>query len=463
MINYFKNLKFKLSDYFLMLGLVLSLPCLIERTFMVRIDNPVSTTIPLWILIVSFVLMIGCFAAFIVLERNGELVNKNPLVVIPFVVIFIIATVSIFVQPNEIHNTVFIQNSNVGIIGSSVDVTTTISTQTKLVSWFCITVVLIGCYVGIFVLPKRVKYIETISFACFLFHTYLIVCILFSYVTEFNNYISLFKNVFTLSDLTTIDQVAPTSFLYHRNVYGTFLMFGVFTSIVFEQLNGKKPWLILTGFLYINLLFTIYKSGIILTNIAIIAYLIYRSIIYLKVNKKNALINLITIGSLILLMCIVFLSLYFGVGSIHEKIDSLFKNGDTLKSRINIWKTTFIILQPAWWLIGRGGWIFNNILRNCNIAAQGDYTGSTHNAFLSLITLGGLPLLLGFIAICVYVVKKGIIAYGYNKNLTSLIMTMFTTFMLSAIIEANYYMPLVILIGLLIIVNYYQSQNKCDM
>ena len=468
MINYFKNLKFKLSDCFLMLGLVASLPCLIERTFLVKSDNASLTTIPLWILIASFFLMVGCFVAFIVLERNNGLLNIKGVVIIPFAIILIISAISIFVQPNEIHSTVLIQNSNVGVVGSSIDVTTTISTQTKLVSFFCIVTILIGCYIGFFVLPKRVKRIETIIVACFLFHIYLLVCVVFSYISEFNNYIQLFKNVFTLADLTTIDQLAPKSFLYHRNIYGTFLMFGIFTSLISYQIKQREVLIFLGVLLYFNLLLTIYKSGIILTTIAVIAYFIYRSIKYLKINKKNALINLITIGSLVLLIGVLFIVLYFSVNTIHERIDSLFKNGDTLKSRINIWKTTYIILQPAWWLIGRGGWIFNNILRNCNIAAQGDYTGSTHNVFLSLISIGGIPLLLGFVAICIYAIKKGIKAYKFNSKVISSVLLCFITYMISGIIEANYYTPLIVLIGLLIIASNINqttiiNQNKHEM
>ena len=448
-----KKLDLKLSDLFLFLGLVFSLPILIERTFIPTRENPINTVIPLWLIIVSFVLVIGCFITFVILERKNELLEKRLKVIIPLVAILLLMTISIFVQSNDITTTVIIQSDVVGNIGDKVDVLTSISIQTKLVCFFTIVIVFLGVYIGLFILPKRIKSVKFIEFACFLFDIYLIVTITYSLIAEFNNYISLFKNIFTMTDLTMIDEYAPKSFLGHRNVFGTFLMFGVFSVILSQQIHKRSVNTLLGIIFFIFLLTTIYKGGIFFTLLCLIIYLIYRSIVHLKVNKKNGIINLVILGSILLIVLLIILISYLSIDSIHQKIDTLFKEGNTLKSRFNIWKTTFIILQPAWWLIGRGTWIFNCILRNCNIAAQGDYTGATHNMVLNLLALGGLPLLIGFIILYIYAIKKVLKVYNKNKNIVSSSLLILLAFTLSGTIEANWYLPFITLIGLLIISN----------
>lgn len=446
--EYIKKMHLKWCDLFILFGFLFALPTIIERNSLVTISNPTQTTIPFVLIVISFVLTIACLVTYLVLERKEKYVRVHPAVLIFFAVIIITMTISIFVQPNEITTTVFIQNPNQGIVGDPITVTTNISSQVKIVSLFSIILLLIGVYLGIWLLPNKIKTIAVVEPTCFAFFAFLGIAIIFSYIAEFNNYIQLFKNLFTLSNLNNIDIYAPKSFLYHRNIYGTFLMFGVFASLMCYQFKKRKIYIFMLIFLALNLLLTIYKGGIIFTAVGLVAYEVYCAITKLKEDKKKGTRNLIIIGSIVIGLGLLLLILYLASGTIREKIDSLFKGGYTLTTRINIWKTTLILLKPAWWLIGRGGWIFNNILRNCNIAAQGDYTGSTHNAFLSLIAVGGLSLLIGFITLAVYAIKDCFKIYKNNKGVASVLIIATFVFILNLIIEASYYIPLITFVAI---------------
>ena len=467
MKKFIDSLHLRLSDLLLLIGLVSFAIFLIFGQEFMQHPNPNDVPLPLWLAIVSFIIMIASLGSYLYIELYVRKEKFNYYIAIAFAALAILNVVAIFVQPASSSEIVTIRyNPDLPeLVGTQETVLLSVSPMHKFV-FIC---ELIGTatfiYSTLFVFSKRItdiKFIEYLGYALFIF---IGVMFVYSYITEYNCYAMTFKwliridKEITMSDLS--GQYAVKSFIIHKNAFGMVCMLGVVFTFINQSIKPKKWLYPLAAFFFINMIFSYCKTGILITIIIAFIYFVYRLIVTYKEHQKKNKIALIVTG-VILGLAVIFVGVPYItkgkiLGRVYELVKSITGEGMTMTTRTYIWDNCWQLLRNGWWLIGRG---FGSIclqLMPLNIVTHDDHVFPTHSSLLNMIGEGGILLLLGYIAFLIYSGYVIIKSYKKSPEFVVAVSLGVLCFLLYSIIETIHYLMLVFLFPIFVI--YFQKDK----
>ena len=236
-------------------------------------------------------------------------------------------------------------------------------------------------------------------------------------------------------------------------------MLGIIFAFINHSIENKWYYYLIAAFFYVNMVFSLCKTSLLISAVLIAAYVLFRLITTFKENKKRNTIILVCLGAIAVigvgLLGIVYLSKGKVFGSLYDLIKG---GGDTMKKRTYIWDNTYQLLQNGNWLVGRGFGIINLLLEPMNIMVADEHVFPTHSAYLGLLAEGGILFLLAYLALLVY---SGYIAFKCYKKNPGLTITMslgVISFVLYSFIETIHYLVYVFLFPIMVL--YYTSKEE---
>ena len=286
---------------------------------------------------------------------------------------------------------------------------------------------------------------------------------IYGYVVDYDKYIAFFKHIF-LHDREDPDiyHKCVTSFIINRNAYGMCMMMGIIFSFINHSIHKKWFYFLFAGIFYFNMIFSLCKTGLVISAILIVIYVAYRLIVTFKEHKKRNLAFIISFGSVVLLAGgILGLSIVTKgkfLSPIYNFYNDIVRGGKTLDNRSYIWDNTYQLLRNGSWLVGRGFGIINLLLQPMNMLSHEEKVFPTHSAYLSLIAEGGILFLVAYLALLVY---SGIIivrCYKKEPGLTVAMSLGAIAFVLYSFIETIHYLVYVFLFPIMIL--YYSTKEK---
>lgn len=407
MKNFIKSLKFRLSDLFLLIGFLPFAIFLIFGQLFMQFQNPSDVAFPLWAAILCFVVMVGSWSAYLYLEVYRSKNKYNLYIASVFLVLMLLNVITIAVQPKLVTENVIIRyrgEEEAELIGTVTQAIISISNVHKFVFIGEIVGTLAFIYIGLFVFPRRFTSLAFIKYLGYALFVFLAVLIVYGYIVDFNKYIAFFKYVFNIDrsfDLYLKGTVV--SFIIHRNAYGMCMMLGIIFAFINHSIEKKWYYYLIVAFFYINMVFSLCKTGLLISALLIAIYVIYRLIVTLKEHKKRNIIILVCIGAVALIgvgtVGLAYITKGKVLGSIYEMIKTITGGGQSLDFRSYIWDNTFQLIRDGKWLIGRGFGMINLMLQPMNIASHKEKVFPTHSAYLGLLAEGGILFLLAYIAL----------------------------------------------------------------
>ena len=464
MKKFIEQLHLRLSDLFLLIGFICFAVFLIFGQEFMQQTDPHVVALPLGAAIPLVIIMVGTLGYYLSLEvyKSKEKVN----LIIPSIIgaLVILGILAIAVQPEHSFENVTVRmDYGEYVIGDNIVVGLYVSPIHKFI--FIAELIGIGLmfYIGLFIFPKRigsVKFIEYLGFALF---GLIAVMFVYSYIAEFNNYISIFKGLLgidkTYSFKELSDIFAVKSFVIHKNAFGMICLLGIVFCFINQSIRPRVWYYPVAGFIFINMIFSFCKMGFLVVAIVVFVYLLYRLFVTYKGHEKRNLITLIVIGSLIVIAGVVFGIPYITkgkvFGKIYELIESITGGGGTLKTRTFIWDNTFQLIDGGWWLLGRGFGVINLMLQPMNMASHHESVFPTHSAMLNMVAEGGIIYLLAYIAFVGYAIYVIVKTYKKNPEVTFVIALGVLAFFIYSIIETIQYLMYVFLFPIFIL--YYQK------
>lgn len=459
MKNFIKSLKLRKSDLFLLLGfLPLTIFFIFGQLFM-QFQNPNDVALPLWAAIVCLVIMVGSWAYYLYLEVYLKKDKFNLYIPAVFLFLLLLNVITILVQ-KDLHTTNIVRYGD--ITGSVLPVNVQVSTTHKLIfiSEFIGTISFI--YIGLFVFPRRISSLVFIKYLGYALFAFLLVLIVYGYIAEFDKYVSFFKYILNIDRSGDIYHMTVISFIIHRNAYGMAMMLGIIFAFINHSIEKKWYYYLFAIFFFINMIFSLCKTGLIISILIILTYVIYRLVVTFKDNKKrNTIILASIIGVAAIAIGVVGLSYVTKgkvFGSIYGMINDLFRGGESVDFRGYIWDNTYQLIDDGNWLIGRGFGVINLMLEPMNIASHGEKVFPTHSAYLGLLAEGGILFLLAYLILLgysAYIIYK---CFKKNPGLTLTMSLGVLAFVLYSLIETIHYLVYVFLFPIMVL--YYTSYQK---
>ena len=263
-----------------------------------------------------------------------------------------------------------------------------------------------------------------------------LVLVLVSLVSEFNNYITFIKCLFS-GDQEGMFLASPKSVFPNKNGFAFILFLLIIASLLLH--HYKRHWMsylfIVIGFIVV--LFTICKTVIILSLVITSAYLIYRLVDVYKVDKKKGYIITGIAGGLILVLLAVVLI----VPILRNNIFEMFFNigGRTIEVREYIWSNAYLILGIGGIFTGKGYGTFDALITVYNYSDPGGgegYAINAHNGYLEMIGTAGVFYLLIAILFEVYFLYKVIKHLKDERELSLFTLLFFVLIHIYMIFEA---------------------------
>lgn len=467
MKNFIKSLQFRLSDLFLLIGFIPFAIFLIFGQLYMQFMDPNDVALPLWAAILCFAVMVISWSIYLYLEVYRSKDKYNLYIAGAFLTLLIINVITILVQPKVVSESVIIRYREAieeqSLIGTTTDAVIYISGVHRFVFIAEVTGTLAFIYIGVFVFPRRFTSLAFIKYLGYALFGFLFVLIIYGYIADFDKYIAFFKHVLNI-DRTDPDIYHKTvvSFIIHRNAYGMCMMLGIIFAFINHSIEKKWFYYLFAGIFYINMVFSLCKTGLLISAILIAIYVIYRLIITLNENKKRNIIILSCIGGVaVIAIGIVGLS-YISegkiLGSIYNAIKDLTRGGESIDFRVFIWDNTYQLLRNGNWLIGRGFGLINLMLQPMNIASHSEPVFPTHSAYLGLLAEGGILFLLAYLALLVYMGYVAVKCYKKNPGLVVTICLGILAFVLYSFIETIHYLVYVFLFPLMVL--HYTSKQE---
>lgn len=454
-----KSMELRWSDLFLLIGFIaFALFLCFGQEFMQHTD-PTIVNFPLWLSSIVFVVMIGTWGVYLFLEHKRGNVKINYIVYF-FIFLALFGAIVTLAQPaNWSENVVcrqvndFNQSLYPGIqINDVINVSGTLSITHKLTFTYELIGIVVLLYIGIFVFPKRFKSVEFIKYLSWAVMTFCAVVILAGYIMDHDCYPNFIKAITGQIDANPAD-FGVKSFILHRNAYGMCMLMGIIFAFISHSYN-KKWWnYALVAFFYINMIFSYSKTSILIGALIIVLYVYFRLIYAFKEHKKRN-TGLLIGYSLILVIGVFFVGIsYITKGKFLPQIYALIggsKGGTgTLDMRTFIWDNCYQLLGNGKWLCGRGFGDFNVILQNMN-DVNGDHVFPSHNAFLNLLTEGGIVYLLSYLVLLGYSGYVFVRIFKKNPNLVFAMLLGVLSFFMYSFIETIHYLVYVFLLPVFI-------------
>ena len=268
------------------------------------------------------------------------------------------------------------------------------------------------------VFPKSVKQKE-FKYILYLMLSIIYVLIICSYFVDFNSYI----NLITLKG-GDINGSGIKSVFPHKTVFGFVVMTGGFIALLLFAKERKWYWLATVGIFAIHLLFTLSKLAIIVFFAVTLAYLIYVFVTTYKENPKKHKIILFSCLGALLLLIVIFVILLLASETVRQKVQEIITPSgyNTFVTRVWIWDYTFAILKQTSVFLGAGMFYFASVLKQANLmdpeTAIVNNTSQTHNAYISMLANGGVPLLTLYVVLIVLVVVVLIKHFKRDLNIS---------------------------------------------
>ncbi len=465
MNNLFKSIKFRISDLFLALGFINFAVILIFGQLFMQFQNPSDIALPLWATILCFTVMVISWSLYLYLEVYRSKEKYNLWIAGAGATIILINIIVIACQPSTVVENVIVRYrlDHPELIGTVETAIIQVSPIHKFIFISEIVATIMFIYIGLFVLPRRIKTVIFLKYLGFALFTFLLVLIIYGYVVDFDKYVAFFKHIF-LHDREDPDiyHKCVTSFIINRNAYGMCMMMGIIFCFINHSIHKKWFYYLFAGIFYFNMIFSLCKTGLLISAILIILYVAYRLIVTFKEHKKRNLAFIISFGSVVLLaggiLGISIVTKGKVLSPIYNFYNDLVRGGKTLDNRSYIWDNTYQLLRNGNWLIGRGFGIINLLLQPMNILSHEEKVFPTHSAYLSLLAEGGILFLLAYLALLVY---SGIIIFRCYKKEPGLTIAMSLgaiAFVLYSFIETIHYLVYVFLFPIMIL--YYSTKDK---
>ena len=461
MKNFIASLKLRKSDLFLLIGFLPFAIFLIFGQLYMQFQDPNDIALPLWAAIICFVVMIGSWAYYLYLEVYQSKDKYNLYIASAFLLLALLNVITIAVQPKLVTENVIIRCSenNPELVGTTAIANIHISPIHKFVFISELLGTIAFIYIGLFVFPRRftsLKFIKYLGYALFVF---LLVLIVYGYIADFNKYIVFFKDVLNIEKAKPdIYHYTVISFIIHRNAYGMCMMLGIIFAFINHSIEHKWYYYLLVGFFYVNMIFSLCKTGLLISALLIAIYVIYRLIVTLKEHKKRNTIILISLGVVALAgVSLVGLSLVTN-GKVLGSIYDLIKGGETIQRRTFIWDNVYQLLRDGNWLIGRGFGLNNLMLQPMNWIVAEEKVFPTHSAYLGLLAEGGILFLLGYLVLLGYSCYIGVKCYKKNPGLTITMSLGVIAFILYSFIETIHYLVYIFLFPIMVL--YYTTREE---
>lgn len=474
MKKFIASLELRLSDLLLFVGFLAFIPFLVFGQLFMQFPNPDDVALKLWAIIPLFIVVLGCWGGYLYLEYKRGNAPKTYITWI-FVFLAIIGMLGVAIQPELFSENVFVRMVNdtnkemygdTIQIGDLINVHFVISPTHRIFFIFDILLILMFIYEGLFIFPKR---FTGISFIKYLGYTLIVFCfslMVFSYITEGSNYIPYIKSLIGQGDgVTPIQELAMKSYIIHRNAYGMCLMLGIIFCYVNHTIERKWWYFLIAIILYINMIFTYCKTGIMITTLISAIYVLYYLVVsYQDYPNRNRII-LICIGAAAGIAILLVGVSYFSKGKVLSpiyKIIEMVLGTNTLDTRTYIWDNSFQLLasNPLYIFVGRGFGLYNEMLLPMN-TVNGDAVFPAHSAYVGLLSEGGIFYLLGYLCLLGYSVNIAIKAYKKSPQLTVSLSLAALTFIIYCFIEAIQYLVYPLLFPLYIL--YYSTKDQDEV
>ena len=428
------RLELRWSDLFLSLMLLSGIVIFMESIALYGVCYSTSTNIPTWLLIILYVIMVGSLIAYIVFDEIRDHTKHNYLALAILFTTIILEAFTILMTPDTVIMTVH------DLSGEIKETVTTFSFEVKLVHFFAYFYLVNVFYIGLFVLPKRIKNLVFISALVYVF--YAASLFIFVYSLFVDDYIKLFSYFFKPSEeIVNPKAYAPKSFFDNKNMLGMYDEIGVFVAFINYALTKKKYNLGIAIFFYLHMFLTLCEAGIIITTGVLFLLTIFFLIVSIKQKRKKL---LITCSSLLGTSLTIFLVLVILINTnvaIHDKFYYLIKTY-TLDQRIQLWSYSLQITQSTSLFKGAGYGTYNSILSSMPMYTYREGTPVTHSWFFSLLGRGGIFNLVIYIGLLVLFVYECVKTYKYNKLLIIFIITFALNFFIHTFVEDKYYVTI---------------------
>lgn len=283
--------------------------------------------------------------------------------------------------------------------------------------------------------PKIFKDTNVLLVACYMCITVVLICVIYSYWTETETYFNFVKNIGKGNSYTYVVQ----SWLIHRNSYGICLFMGITASLYIHFLTKRWPFLVAALFFYINIIFTLCKTALILGFVLLVFYLLVRFFLTFKENKKRNIIAISIIGGIIVIFGVTVLTILICKNRIEYLFESLFgtTHFSTIISRFGIWKDIFKMFEQFNIVTGVGYHLFGRILIIFNTMSISEETCYAHNGFLELLGNGGIFLVIAYVLSLVYVVIRYFQVYKEDKMLSIFGLGLISTMLVYTMVESG--------------------------
>ena len=454
MKEFIKKLELRWSDLFLFVGFLGFAIFLIFGQEFMQQQDPSVVALPLWLGIICFIIMIGSWGVYLYLELYKRKTEFNKYIAFAFIGIVLLNVLAILVQPsNSVENVIIRINENEALVGTSMAANLVVTGTHKFI--FISEYIGTGLflYIALFLFSKRITNIKFIEYLGYALFGLIFVMIIYSYITEGYKYVLGIDREHDLAN-----EFSVISFVIHKNAFGMICMLGIVFCLINQSIKPRWFYYPLVAYFFISMIFSMCKTGMLLSLAILFIYFIYRLVVTYKEHQKR---NKITF---IVLAAVVFLGFVFvGIpyltkgkifGKIYAIIESLTKGGLSMDNRACIWDNTFQLLQHGWWLIGRGFGTVNLQLWPMNIISHGENVFPTHSSFLNMLAQGGI---ITFLAYCclityfIYVIGK---SYKKSPDFVFAVALGALCFFLYSFIETIHYLMYVFLFPIFVI--YYQ-------
>lgn len=438
MRDYIKKLELSINDAILIVGISFGIVLFFESSNLMLTHSPQNTYLPFWLIILSFAIFFASSVIYVFLSIKKKQFKYSLVGCIIFGVL-LLANIVILAGPTSF--TIIYPFYNKVL-------TTNISLEVKAVYFFWAYIILASIFVGIYCFPYRIKNQKFIFIVLYLMLIAAVIAIIYSLIVETSNYSIYFKELFNMGKF---EPYAPKSFFPHRNVYGFFLEFCICVTLICHALSKQKRYIYISLGLYLNLLLTMCKTGILLSSIALITYYFCYLFISFKSDKdmyKKPFVIYVIAASLVIVSLIVII---FAIEPIRVKFLAIFRNGETLDDRMKIIRNSWAIITSSSPLYGSGFGVYQSLLYDANELLTLEYTYSSHNWFFSIFGSGGALYLTGYLSLLIYAGFLNYKLFKVNKQIAVSFLIAFIVLFAHSFFEDNFYLIIFALILQLIV------------
>lgn len=455
---FFSNIKFKLSDLFLVIGFIPMIIYLITGQVFMQYPNPHDVGLSLPWIIVLFVVLLISWGIYLYLEfKEGNKVRNC--VSLIFIVLAVVGIIGILIQPRN-----FVIDF-ISTDGDNVHVELEISITHYLFFIFDILSILFFIYISLFVLPKRFKTIIIIQFVGYFVFLLCFFVMIYSYIFESNNYVSIIK-VLMEGDVDSIKYYSVKSCIINPNAYGMVMMLGMMFCYIHHAMHKRWWYFPLAIFFYINMFFSFCRVGLLISPILFLIYVYFVLISTYQQYKTRNKVFLVLISSILASTLLLAFVVYLSNGKILNKLYLLLTAFDakgTIGLRERIWNNTNSLIAaglPTTLFFGRGFGIINEILLQMNLNSGG-LAFPTHNGYLNLLSEGGFVYLFAYVALLIYYGYIFVNCFNKQKALTLTFSFGAIAFTFYSLIETIHYLVYPFMFIMFILHNVlYQSTDK---